>query len=194
MLIHKFNARTAIVLLIILIVAALRLLSFYGIGPLTMFTPVGAMALFAGAYFKGRIIPFLFPLLTLFISDIVVSFFVFPQLRTGILYSGWQWTYLAFALITLSGKLILRNVNLQTVVLAVLAATFIHWIVSDLGMCIQENQFSGSVYFEKLVSALPFELRFMAGTALYGAILFGGFELLSARYAWLRLKYNDTTV
>ena len=189
----KFSARTAVLIIIIIVVAALRLASFYGSGPFTLFTPLGAIALFAGAYFKGWITPVLCPLLTLFISDVIVSFTLFPELRVGLLYSGWEWTYLAFALITLAGKFILRYVNIKQVVLAVLAATFIHWIVSDLGMCIQENRFTASLYIEKLVSAVSYELRFMAGTALYSAILFGGFELLAKKYPLLRIAANKNT-
>ncbi len=46
----KFSPRMAVLLLFIILVAALRIASFSGIGPLTLFSPVGAMALFGGAY------------------------------------------------------------------------------------------------------------------------------------------------
>jgi hypothetical protein len=187
MSIPKFNPRIAVLLLFIIVVAALRLASFSGIGPLTLFTPVGAMALFGGAYFKGNIKPFLLPLLTLFISDVIVSFTIFPEMRVGLLYAGWYWTYMAFALITLAGKYFIKDVAVKNIVIAVVASTVIHWLVANVGMCVQENQFTASLYWQKLVSSITYELRFMAGTALYTGIMFGAFELLQRRYPSLRL-------
>lgn len=187
MSIPKFNPRFAVLLLFIIVVAALRLASFSGVGPLTLFTPVGAMALFGGAYLKGNVKPFLLPLLTLFISDVIVSFTIFPELRVGLLYAGWYWTYLAFALITIVGKYIIKDVTVRNIVIAVVAATFIHWIVANIGMCVQENQFTLSLYAQKLISSITYEIRFMAGTALYTGIMFGAFELLQKRFPSLRL-------
>ena len=190
----KFHPRNVVLLLFVVIVAGLRLASFFGIGPLTLFTPVGAMALFGGAYFKGWITPFLLPLMTLFISDVIVSFTIYPELRVGLLYSGWYWTYTAFALITIAGKLIIRNVNIKNVVVAVLSSAVIHWLVSDLGMCIQENQFSPGLYLQRLGTAIPYELRFLAGTALYSALMFGLFEFLSKKYPSLHFPVQRSSI
>jgi len=183
----EFNPRTTILLLFIVIVAALRLASFSGIGPLTIFTPVGAMALFGGTYIRGNIKPFLLPLLTLFISDVFVSFTIFPELRVGLLYAGWYWTYFAFVLITLAGKYFIKNVSVKNVAVAAIAATIIHWLVANVGMCVQENQFTFSIYSQKLLSSITYELRFLAGTAVYAALMFGAFELLQKRFPSLRL-------
>jgi hypothetical protein len=177
----KINPRTAILLLFIIIVAVLRLVSFSGIGPFTLFTPVGAMALFGGAYLNGNVKPFLLPLLTLFISDVIVSFTIFPELRVGLLYSGWYWTYSAFVLITLVGKFLISDISIKNIVVAVISATIIHWLVANVGMCVQENQFSLALYGQKLLSSITYELRFMAGTAVYSGIMFGTFELLQKR-------------
>src|ERR1700754_3635787 len=98
MSVPKINPRGAVLLLIILAVAALRFAAFTDMGPLTVFTPVGAMALFGGAYFKGNVKPLLFPLLTLFLSDVVLAFTILSEHRVGLLYTGWVWTYGAFAL------------------------------------------------------------------------------------------------
>lgn len=184
----KINPRNAVLLLIIVAMAILRIASFSGWGPLTVFTPIGAMALFGGAYFNGNIKPFAFPLLTLFISDVIVMnlYFAGSEYRTGLLYSGWVWTYLAFALMAIAGKLIIRNINVMNIAIAVVASTIIHWLVSDIGGCLAENTLSFNVYVERLISALPYELRFLGGTAFFSALLFGSFELLQKRYTVLR--------
>jgi Family of unknown function (DUF6580) len=191
MSIPKFNPRSAVLLIITLTVAILRLaISFTDhIGPLALFTPIGAMALFGGAYFRGNVKPFAFPLLTLFISDLVLSFTVLSHFRSGLLYTGWYWTYGAFALMTIAGKLIIKDVTPRRIFLAVITATLIHWLVSDIGGCLGENslQASLSLYILRLTTAIPYELRFLAGTAIYGAIMFGIFEWIQRRYPRLAI-------
>jgi hypothetical protein len=184
----KINPRNAVLLLIIVAMAILRIASFSGWGPLTVFTPIGAMALFGGAYFNGNVKPFAFPLLTLFISDVIVmlTFFADSEYRTGILYSGWVWTYGAFALMAIAGKLIIRDINVKNIAIAVVVSTLIHWLVSDIGGCLAENKFTLSVYTQRLITAIPYELRFLGGTALFSALLFGLFEWLQTRYTSLK--------
>jgi hypothetical protein len=186
MSVPTINPRAFVLLLIILVVAALRFAAFTDMGPLTVFTPVGAMALFGGAYFKGNIKPLLFPLLTLFISDVVLAFTILSEHRVGLLYTGWFWTYSAFALMTIAGKVIIKDVNIKNVVIAVIAATCIHWLVSDLGACLIDEKFSMSLYMQRLITALPYEWRFLGGTAIYSAVMFGLFEWLQRRYVSLK--------
>jgi hypothetical protein len=184
----KINPRNAVLLLIIVAMAVLRIASFSGWGPLTVFTPIGAMALFGGAYFNGNIKPFAFPLLTLFISDVIVMFVFFAdsEYRTGLLYSGWIWTYAAFALMTIAGKLIIRNITVTNIAIAVVVSTLIHWLVSDIGGCLAEDKFTLAVYTQRLITAIPYELRFLGGTAIFSALLFGLFEWLQTRYTSLK--------
>jgi hypothetical protein len=186
MSVPQFNPRSLVLLLIIIIVAALRFAAFTGMGPLTVFTPVGAMALFGGAYFKGNIKPLLFPLLTLFLSDVVLAFTVLAEHRVGLLYAGWFWTYLAFALMSIAGKLIIKEVSIKNIAIGVLVATCIHWLISDIGGCLKEEQLSMTLYVQRLITALPYEWMFMAGTAIYSAIMFGLFEFLQQRFVSLK--------
>jgi hypothetical protein len=176
------------VVIVAVIIAALRVASFYGIGPLTLFTPLGAMAIFGGAYFSGWLKPFLLPLLTLFISDVIVSFTLFAEFRVGLLYAGWFWTYAAFALMVVAAKLLMKYVTITNIVWAIFAITVIHWLVSNFGMCIQENRFSTALYAEKLRTSFSLELRLLAGTAVFSVILFGGFALLTRKFPALRFN------
>ena len=191
MSIPKFSPRTLVLLLIILIVAGLRLLADFvsDPGPLAVFTPIGAMALFGGAYFSGKIKPFAFPLLTLFVSDVVLSFTVYAPFRSGLLYTGWYWTYGAFALMTLAGKFIIKDVTFKNVVISVITATLIHWLVSDIGGCLREPNASAmlSTYIQRLITAIPYEWKFLGGTAIYSAIMFGGFEWIQKKFPALKV-------
>ncbi|HEX6430881.1 MAG TPA: DUF6580 family putative transport protein [Niastella sp.] len=188
MSLKQINPRNAVLLLIIVVTAILRLASFTGWGPLTVFSPIGAMALFGGAYFSGNVKPFAFPLLTLFISDVVLSFTIFSdsEYRQGLLYNGWVWTYGAFALMTIAGKLIIREISVKNIFIAVIVSTLIHWLVSDIGSCIVEKEFTFSLYTKRLIDAIPYEWRFLGGTAIYSGILFGLFEWLQRKYTSLK--------
>ena len=191
MSIPKFSPRTLVLLLIILIVAGLRLLADFvsDPGPLAVFTPIGAMALFGGAYFSGKIKPFAFPLLTLFVSDVVLSFTVYAPFRSGLLYTGWYWTYGAFALMTIAGKFIIKDVTVKNVVISVVTATLIHWLVSDIGGCLREPNANAmlSLYVQRLITAIPYEWKFLAGTAIYSGIMFGVFEFVQRKYPSLKV-------
>jgi len=188
----KFNPRNAVLLLIILIVAILRLATNYTteLGPLAVFTPIGTMALFGGAYFSGYIKPFAFPLLTLFISDVVLSFTVLSPFRSGLLYHGWYWTYAAFALMTIAGKLIIKDITVKNIAIATITVALIHWLVSDIGGCLQEKNTSAmlTVYGQRLITAIPYELKFLAATVIYGALMFGSFEWMQKKYPQLSLS------
>jgi hypothetical protein len=186
MSVPKIDPRNAVLLLFIIATAVLRIASFSGWGPLTVFTPIGAIALFGGAYFRGNVKPYAFPLLTLFISDLVLSFTILSQFRQGLLYSGWYWTYAAFALMAIAGKLIIRNITIKNIAIATVIATLIHWLISDIGACVVENKMTFAFYLQRLVTAIPYEWRFFGGTAIFSAIMFGLFEWLQRKYTSLK--------
>lgn len=192
MSVPKINPRGAVLLLFIVLVAILRVASYSGWGPLTVFTPIGAMALFGGAYFTGNVKPYAFPLLTLFISDVFLSYtgFIPAQFKSGLLYTGWVWTYAAFALMTIAGKLIIKDISVKNIAIANIVATLIHWLVSDIGGCIVDNKMSFTIYLQRLVTAIPYEWRFLGGTVVYSAIMFGAFELLQRKYTSLQPSHS----
>jgi hypothetical protein len=187
----KFNPRTAVLLVFIAITAAMRVVfNFnYDISPLANFSPIGAMALFGGAYFNSKWKAFTFPLLMLFISDFILHQTVFKAYSNGLLYSGWYWVYGAFALMTLVGRWLLKKITVNRFLFSVLICVFIHWIVTDLGMWIGSKTYSQDAdgLIACLAKAIPYEWRFLAGTSVYGVILFGLFEWMKRKYAVLQM-------
>ena len=184
--IEKINTRSLLVTLFILVIAALRVaINISGqLHPLTSFSPIGAMALFGGAYFSKRGAAFAVPLLTLFISDAVLAMTVYSKYGNGILYSGWYWVYGAFALMVVAGRLLLRDVSVKNVLIASLTITFIHWLVTDLGVWMGSSYYPQTMagFWTCLAAAIPFERNFLLGTLFYGGSMFGGFEWLLKRY------------
>ncbi|HEY0272901.1 MAG TPA: DUF6580 family putative transport protein, partial [Chitinophaga sp.] len=140
MSIKQLNPRAGVLLLFILAAGVLRIaFAKAGAGqltPLSNFSPIGAMGLFGGAYFAQKWKSYLFPLLTLLLSDLLINSFFYPgfsSMITGMMYDGWYFTYIAFAGMVLMGQLLIKKVTVSNVVLAAVAAAFIHWIISDIG-------------------------------------------------------------
>ena len=185
MSLQKINLRNSILILMIIIAGASRLINFNHLTGWSNFTPVGAMALFGGAYFSDKWKAFLVPLLTLFISDIALDYLYFGKFM--LFYSGALPVYIAFALMVLIGTYI-KKVNVTNVVLGSLGAVLVHWIITDIDPWLQGTMYAKSFYGygESLIAAIPFERGMLLGNLIYGAILFGGFELAKSKFAVLR--------
>jgi hypothetical protein len=191
-----FNPRFAVMLLLIAVAACTRFFSAAGYTPLINFTPIGAMALFGGAYFSEKWKALLFPLLTLFISDLIIEQ-VFYHGQYGLIYDGWYWTYGAFAIMVFLGKWIIKKVSVKNVLLAAVAVSLSHWLITDFGVWLAGGLdiTTGLPYTHNLAGlikcyylALPFMKNVFLGTVFYGAIMFGGFELAQKQYPRLQLS------
>jgi hypothetical protein len=188
---QRFNPGTTILILIVALVTILRLLTQYAehSSSILSLTPLGALALFGGTYFKGRIKPFIIPLLVLFISDIILCFTVYSKFREGLLYPGWFWVYLSFVLIAIIGKLLIKKASVTNIVMTIVAATLIHWLVGNLSGCLGSTASEDflAIYSAKLVSGINYELKFLLGTVVYAALMFTSFALIQSRYKKIKL-------
>ncbi|MCX3265398.1 MAG: DUF6580 family putative transport protein [Pedobacter agri] len=188
----KFNPRNLILLLMILVITLFRLLVTFNSDELQFanFSSIGAVALFGGAYFKDHLKAFAFPLISLFLSDFILANTIFSKYSNGFLYEGWYWTYLAFALMVLVGRVLLKKINVVSLLSSTLTIVFIHWIVTDFGVWFQNPSYTQDLagFWLCLERAIPFEIRFLEGTLIYGTLLFGAFELLKAKYPVLKLQ------
>ena len=188
----KFNPRDLVLLLMILALTAFRLLVTFNTDELQFanFSSIGAVALFGGAYFKGNFKAFVLPLLSLFLSDFILSSTIFSKYSSGFLYEGWYWVYIAFAMMVLVGKVLLKKVNILSFLTLAVVITLIHWLVTDVGVWFKNAAYAQNFagFWHVLVLAIPFEVRFIEGTLIYGAIIFGAFELLKEKYSILKLQ------
>jgi hypothetical protein len=189
MSLNKINPRTIVLLAFMVAVAAIRIIFSLEptMSPIATFTPLGAMALFGGAYFKKNIQAYLFPLLTLWMGDIILNRVVYYS-EWRLLYDGWYFTYGAYALMVLAGRLMIKKVNVKNIVFASLVATLIHWIGTSPSCFFIPNSMYPKTwdgYLASLVAAIPYERNFLIGTLAYSGILFGLFEWARSKYAVL---------
>jgi hypothetical protein len=184
-----------VLLTFIFLTAALRVIfNFnYEISPIANFSPLGAMALFGGAYFNKKWKAFAFPLVILFISDFILHQTVFKKYSNGFLYGGWYWVYGAFALMVLCGRWLLRTITVTDFMISVVTCVFIHWTVTDFGVWIGSKTYTQDLngFIACLENAIPYEWRFMAGTLVYGVILFGLLEWMKRRYLVLQVSESS---
>jgi hypothetical protein len=183
---QNFHPRLAVLLILIIAAGAMRIPNSVQILPWSNFSPVGAMALFGGAYFNSKWKAVLFPLLTLLLGDLIVSIVVHKG-QYGIIYDGWYWVYGIYLLIVLAGRLLIKKVTVKNIVVASVTAALMHWLLSDLAMWIMgatdlrtmqplSHDLAGLI--QCYTQGFPFMLKFLAGTLVYSGILFGVFEWL----------------
>ncbi|MEO5891659.1 MAG: DUF6580 family putative transport protein [Ferruginibacter sp.] len=195
----KFNPRFIILLILMAAVAAMRIPNAAQLTPWANFTPIGAMGLFGGAYFNSRWKAFAFPLFTLFVSDLIINNVVFDG-KYGVMYSGWYIIYGIFVLIVIFGKWIIQRVTVKNVILAAIVAALSHWLIADFTVWIGggtdlrtmtplTRDWSGLM--QCYAQGFPFMKNFLVGNLVYGALLFGGFELAQYRYPVLKFGMNE---
>lgn len=186
MSLQKINTRTIVLILMIVAAAAMRLVSYKYPYILSNFTPVGAIALFGGAYFTDKWKAYAVVLLTLFLSDIAINYLYTSKLVLW--YGGSFWVYLTFAIMVFIGSLI-KKANVANVAMASLASVLVHWLIIDLPFLygtLYPHTLAG--YGQSLVAAVPFETNMVLGDVVFCAILFGGFELAKRKYTFLRTQ------
>lgn len=162
------------------------------------FAPVGGMALFGAAYYSKRYLAFLIPVLSMWISDLILNNVVYGQYfdRFVWFYAGSLFTYGAFALIVLFGMSVIRKVRVPTLLLSALGASVIFFLVSNFGVWFSSGMYPHTT--EGLTACyaagIPFFKNTAAGDLFYTAILFGAFEWSARRFSALRPQTVELSV
>ncbi|MVN22687.1 DUF6580 family putative transport protein [Mucilaginibacter arboris] len=187
MSLEKINIRNSVLIGMILFAAAGRFIHLDNQNVWANFTPVGAVSLFGGAYFTDKKKAYLVPLVTLFLSDLLINYLYFHKFVW--FYGSAVWIYISFALMVYIGTL-LPKINVVNVLVASLASVLVHWLITDLNFWHYEELYSPGItgYFKALYAAIPFERSLLMGNFVYGFILFGGFELAKRKFPSLKLQ------
>ena len=179
----KLNKSNLVILFILILACALyRVWDTRPMG----FAPQIAMALFAGSVIRDKRFAFLFPILSLFISDLLYQFLYVQGLATikGF-YSGQIVNYLLIASVTIIGFFINKNKvgqifagSLAGAAYFFLISNFMVWIGGgwDINNQPYPRSFSGLMLC--YTEALPFFKWSVASTLLFNGVFFGCFYLL----------------
>ena len=183
----KLN-KSNLVILVFLIVAAALYRAWDG-RPFG-FAPQIAMALFAGAVCSDKKFAFLFPVLSMLISDLIYQLLYLQGLSSIKGFYGGQWqNYLLIASVTIIGFYINRNKPLQIIACSLIGAVY-YFILSNLlvwiggGLDINNQPYDKT--FAGLINcftvALPFFRWSVISTLFFNGVFFGGYYLLSKNF------------
>jgi hypothetical protein len=167
------HPRAALITGVVLAAAALRIVPH----PMN-FTPIGALALFGGAYFSSKRVAVAVPLLSLVAGDFFTGFHrlipcVYASFLVSVAIGFW-----------LRRKKSASRVGVATVAGAIqffLITNFALW-ASSIGSYPKDLKGLAECY----IAGLPFLGNTLAGDTFYVALLFGGMALAEKRFPCLR--------
>jgi hypothetical protein len=167
------HPRTVVITGIVFVAAALRIVPH----PMN-FAPIGALALFGGAYFSSKRAAFVIPLLSLVAGDIFIGFhrlmpYVYASFLVSVAIGFW-----------LRRKRPVSRVGAATLVGAIqffLVSNFALW-VSSIGSYTKTASGLMACY----IAGIPYFWNTLAGDAFYVFLLFGGMALAERKFLLLR--------
>jgi len=167
------TARTFVVIGIVLAAAVLRL------APHPMnFAPIGALALFSGAYFPSRRAALAIPLLSLIAGDIFTGF---HQLI--------PFVYASFLVSVAIGFLLRRKKSAPRIGAATVAGAIQFFIVTNFALwasSISSFPKTATGLAACYIVGIPLFWNTLAGDAFYTALLFGGMALAERKFQSLQ--------
>nr|WP_287421920.1 DUF6580 family putative transport protein [Candidatus Brachybacter algidus] len=174
--------QSAVVIFMIVLAAASRLIPHtYNL------TPVGAIALFGGAYLGRNWKAFLIPIMAIYLSDFILNNLIYAQPGDAFAYAydGWYWVYGSYALIVLLGAFLLKKVSVLKVVAGSLGASAIFFLVSNFGCWpgtvppVYTPDMNGLM--QCYIAGLPFLKGTLVGDMVFSAALFGTYALIHSK-------------
>lgn len=174
----SITPRFIVVFSFILMAATLRLLPHW-----PNFTPIAAMALFAGTYFDRKQYAFALPIAAMFISDLVIG-----------LHAYMPAVYLSFAISVLIGMSIRKKVKVGSVLVASLTSSVIFFLITNFSAWVaspfypqtfaglMECYIAGLLFFNDASYGISFFMNDVLGTMFYTAAFYGAFYLAQMRF------------
>lgn len=181
------DLRYGIISLMILLAAVSRIIPHPA-----NFAPIAGMALFGAVYFNKRFWAFLIPVLSMWISDLLLNNVIYGAYFDHFVwfYQGCYWTYGAFVLIGLMGMVTLKKIKVKNLILASMSASIVFFVVSNFGVWVSTTMypenFSGLV--SCYIAGLPFFKNTLLGDLVYTGVLFGSFEFAKYKIPFLRIE------
>ena len=167
------HPRAALVTAIVLAAAALRIVPH----PMN-FAPIGALALFGGAYYSSKRAAFTVPLLSLVAGDLFTGF-----------HRLMPYVYASFLVSVAIGFWLRRKKSAQRIGGATLAGAVQFFLITNFGvwaMSIGNYPMNFSGLIACYLAGIPVFWNTLAGDAFYSALLFGAMALAEKRFPSLR--------
>lgn len=174
----SINPRFIVILSVIFMAAVIRLLPHW-----PNFTPIAAMALFAGTYLDKKQYAFAIPIAAMFLSDLVIG-----------LNANMPAVYLGFAITVLIGMMIRKKINVGSVLLASFSSAVIFFLITNFSAWLAspfypqtyagliECYIAGLAFFRDTTNGFSFFINDVLGTTFFSAVFYGAFYLVEMRF------------
>ena len=131
------------------------------------FTPIIAIGIFGGAYFQDRRLAFIIPLIAMIISDAFLGF-----------HGTMIFVYSSLILISMMGISVKNRITLTNCTVITFGGSLLFFLVTNFGVWIMSGFYEKSIpgLLTCYSMALPFFHNTLAGSVVYSAIMFGGYE------------------
>ena len=164
---------------VVLIISIIFLVSLTRIFPHPPnFTPILALAIFGGAYLPNRITAISLPIISMFISDLIIGFH--SQIFT---------VYAAIILLSILGHL-MKTKNFKNFAITGFTGSFIFFIITNFSVWL-----GGSLYpltidgiIQCYIMAIPFFHNTLISTMLFLTILFFGYTFAEKKISNLKIS------
>ncbi len=147
------------------------------------FSPIGAIALFGGAYLNRKYLAYIIPIAAMVISDMFLPFYGIEVLIT----------YAGFLVSIFIGTKLKNNLTWYNVAFGSMVASFAFYLITNFSFFYPASM--GQLYTHDLAGVMnsyiagwPFFQNTFASDLVYNAILFGGFYLLQVNIPELRTE------
>ncbi len=138
------------------------------------FSPVAAMALFAGAYISNRLLAVALTWAALLIGDLVIG-----------LHATMFFVYLAMALTVFLGSWVSAKWNYKKLAGGILGSSVLFFVISNFGVWIESGIYSHTLAGLQncYMMAVPFFDNTVLSTAIFATALFVGFRYFEKAFA-----------
>lgn len=138
--------------------------------------PIAAIALFAGVYLNKRIVPWV-PLVIMIASDLIIG------LHDVVLY-----TWGSFILVGFMGVWLRQHKSPAGIFAATICSALLFFVITNFGVWLAWYPKTLEGFYACYMNALPFLRNTMAGNIIFGAVLFGLYELARKAAGESRLR------
>ena len=147
------------------------------------FSPVGAMALFGGAYFVKKHWAFIFPMIALWLSNFVLNNVFYTKYYPTFSFGFELAVFVSFALVVAIGIVVLKKVNLTNLLIANVLGTIGFFLISNFFVWAGGKMYPQTMegFITCYTMALPFLKNTLISNLLYSAVMFGVYEYAKTR-------------
>jgi hypothetical protein len=137
------------------------------------FTPLGAMALLAGACIKDLRVSLLIPMIAMLLSDAIIGF-----------HSSMLFVYAAVALIVVASHFWLARLSLLSIGLAATASAIIFFLVTNFGAWLSHDMYAhnASGLAQAYIAGIPFFKNTLLSNLLFTAVSFFASQQLPSKH------------